>query len=89
MGIWLPRPIPIPKTTWEPIYQALDELTSRVWSRAAPVVDNNPLANWYGCRRRVWLTRKPLNVDPKAKKAMKGKLLTPLLIADWSWIDWK
>jgi hypothetical protein len=33
--------------------------------------------------------RKPLSMDPAAKKAMKGRLLTPLAMADWPWIDWK
>jgi hypothetical protein len=28
-------------------------------------------------------------MDPKAKKAMNGRLLTPLVIADWPWMDWK
>jgi len=33
--------------------------------------------------------RKPLSMDLKAKKAMNGRLLTPLVITDWPWIDWK
>jgi hypothetical protein len=31
--------------------------------------------------------RNPLSMEPTAKKAMKGRLLTPLAMADWSWID--
>lgn len=82
IGTWLPRPMPNPKSICGPMYRALDESISRVYSKAAPAVIKSPLVNWKGWKCRVLPIAAPLTTAPTAKKAKKGSKLTPLVMAD-------
>lgn len=46
IGIWLPKPTANPKRTSAPTYRAIDELMSRVYSKAMPAVIMTALISW-------------------------------------------